>query len=206
MKKIFILIGFLVISNFNNAQSNSDSINSIVERYDNLIEESSSYKKYKVIEKERVKAFRKEIVASKDSLENIIVQQKAKQDKLNDNIDELEADLNNTQASLDKIKQKNDSISFLGIQMQKTTYRIISWLIIAILASISILLFINYRKSNIITQATKESMNNLEKEYEEYRRNAIEKQQQQGRQILDLQKSVKKKQTGTSTGNAKNNT
>jgi hypothetical protein len=39
-------------------------------------------------------------------------------------------------------------------------------------------------------------MRNLETEYEEYRRNAIEKQQQQGRKILDLQKSIKKKPGG----------
>ena len=196
----------MVASNFNYSQSSNDSIPSIVERYDNLVEESSSYKKYKVIEKDKVKAFRKEIVKSNDSLQSVISQQKKQQNELGSTIDNLKAELNETQIALDEIKQKTDSMAFVGLPMQKTTYRLVVWLIIVALIVLSIVLFVNYRKSNFVTQSTKESMKSLEKEYEEYRRNAIEKQQKQGRQILDLQKSVKKKTGSTNTGNYKNNT
>lgn len=206
MRKLFILICFMVASNFNYSQSSNDSIPSIVERYDNLVEESSSYKKYKVIEKDKVKAFRKEIVKSNDSLQSVISQQKKQQNELGSTIDNLKAELNETQIALDEIKQKTDSMAFVGLPMQKTTYRLVVWLIIVALIVLSIVLFVNYRKSNFVTQSTKESMKSLEKEYEEYRRNAIEKQQKQGRQILDLQKSVKKKTGSTNTGNYKNNT
>ena len=102
------------------------------------------------------------------------------------------------------LREKTDSIAFLGMQLEKSVYHIIVWSIIGVLAVIFILSFINYRRSNVITKATKESMKNLETEYEEYRRNAIEKQQQQGRKILDLQKSVKKKPGGNTAGPKKN--
>jgi len=202
MKKIYLLFSLLVISSYSFSQSDNDSIPSngslptIVDKYDQLIDDGSTYQEYNMIKKKNVKSFRDEILASKDSLENIINQQKSKQNKLNKNIEDLEEELAETKQTLDQLREKTDSIAFFGMQLEKSVYHVIVWAIIGILAIISILLFINYRRSNVITKATKESMKNLETEYEDYRRNAIEKQQQQGRKILDLQKSVKKKPGG----------
>ena len=202
MKKNYLLLSLLVICSYSFSQSDNDSIPSnnslptIIDKYDQLIEEGSTYKEYNMVKKKKVKSFRDEILASKDSLENIIEQQKNKQNELNESIDNLEEELAETKQTSGQLRKRTDSIAFLGMQLEKTVYHLIVWSIIGILAVISILLFINYRKSHVVTKATKESMRNLETEYEEYRRNAIEKQQQQGRKILDLQKSIKKKPGG----------
>ena len=202
MKKNYLLFSLLVICSYSFSQSDNDSIPSnnslptIIDKYDQLIEEGSTYKEYNMVKKKKVKSFRDEILASKDSLENIIEQQKNKQNELNESIENLEEELAEIRQSSDQLRKRTDSIAFLGMQLEKTVYHLIVWSIIGILAVISILLFINYRKSHVVTKATKESMRNLETEYEEYRRNAIEKQQQQGRKILDLQKSIKKKPGG----------
>ena len=202
MKKNYLLLSLLVICSYSFSQSDNDSIPSnnslptIIDKYDQLIEEGSTYKEYNMVKKKKVKSFRDEILASKDSLENIIEQQKNKQNELNESIENLEEELAETKQTSSQLRKRTDSIAFLGMQLEKTVYHFIVWSIIGILAVISILLFINYRKSHVVTKATKESMRNLETEYEEYRRNAIEKQQQQGRKILDLQKSIKKKPGG----------
>ena len=202
MKKNYLLFSLLVICSYSFSQSDNDSIPSnnslptIIDKYDQLIEEGSTYKEYNMVKKKKVKSFRDEILASKDSVENIIEQQKNKQNELNETIENLEEELAEIRQSSDQLRKRTDSIAFLGMQLEKTVYHLIVWSIIGILAVISILLFINYRKSHVVTKATKESMRNLETEYEEYRRNAIEKQQQQGRKILDLQKSIKKKPGG----------
>lgn len=202
MKKNYLLLSLLVICSYSFSQSDNDSIPSnnslptIIDKYDQLIEEGSTYKEYNMVKKKKVKSFRDEILASKDSLENIIDQQNNKQNELNESIENLEEELAETKQTSGQLRKRTDSIAFLGMQLEKTVYHFIVWSIIGILAVISILLFINYRKSHVVTKATKESMRNLETEYEEYRRNAIEKQQQQGRKILDLQKSIKKKPGG----------
>ena len=202
MKKNYLLFSLLVICSYSFSQSDNDSIPSnnslptIIDKYDQLIEEGSTYKEYNMVKKKKVKSFRDEILASKDSVENIIEQQKNKQNELNETIENLEEELAETKQTSGQLRKRTDSIAFLGMQLEKTVYHLIVWSIIGILAVISILLFINYRKSHVVTKATKESMRNLETEYEEYRRNAIEKQQQQGRKILDLQKSIKKKPGG----------
>lgn len=205
MKRYYILLILLLISNLVQAQIDEDSIPSIVDQYDRLIEESSSYKEYQMIKEKDVEAYRQELVASKDSLDNMIDTFKEEKSELKANIEGLQTDLENTERALEELQQATDSIGFLGMRLGKTTYHVIVWSIIGLLVVIAILLFINYRRSNVVTKATKESMKNLEVEYEEYRRNAIEKQQQQGRQILDLQKSVKKKSNSGNAGPKQNN-
>jgi|GEM_PF-1272496 uncharacterized protein YlxW (UPF0749 family) len=200
MKRYYILFLLVMIGALMQAQNDQDSISSVVDQYDELIEESNSYEEYKVIKKVDVKAFRKELKSSKDSLEKIIDAFKKEKSQLKANIKDLETDLKKTRNSLSDLQQAQDSIGFLGMQLGKSTYHILAWSMIALLLVICVLLFINYRRSNVVTKATKESMRNLEVEYEEYRRNAIEKQQQQGRQILDLQKSVKKKPNSGNAG------
>ena len=200
MKKYYILLILLFISNLIQAQTDEDSIPSIVDQYDKLIEESSSYKEYQMIKEKDVEAYRQELVANKDSLEDMIDTFKEEKSELKANIEGLQSDLERTERNLEELQEATDSIGFFGMRLGKTTYHVIVWSIIGLLVVIAILLFINYRRSNVITKATKESMKNLEVEYEEYRRNAIEKQQQQGRQILDLQKSVKKKPNSGNAG------
>ena len=200
MKKYYILLILLFISNLIQAQTDEDSIPSIVDQYDKLIEESSSYKEYQMIKEKDVEAYRQELVANKDSLEDMIDTFKEEKSELKANIEGLQSDLERTERNLVELQEATDSIGFFGMRLGKTTYHVIVWSIIGLLVVIAILLFINYRRSNVITKATKESMKNLEIEYEEYRRNAIEKQQQQGRQILDLQKSVKKKPNSGNAG------
>ena len=200
MKKYYILLILLFISNLVQAQTDEDSIPSIVDQYDKLIEESSSYKEYQMIKEKDVEAYRQELVANKDSLEDMIDTFKEEKSELKANIEGLQSDLERTERNLEELQEATDSIGFFGMRLGKTTYHVIVWSIIGLLVVIAILLFINYRRSNVITKATKESMKNLEVEYEEYRRNAIEKQQQQGRQILDLQKSVKKKPNSGNAG------
>ena len=200
MKKYYILLILLFISNLIQAQTDEDSIPSIVDQYDKLIEESSSYKEYQMIKEKDVEAYRQELVANKDSLEDMIDTFKEEKSELKANIEGLQSDLERTERNLEELQEATESIGFFGMRLGKTTYHVIVWSIIGLLVVIAILLFINYRRSNVITKATKESMKNLEVEYEEYRRNAIEKQQQQGRQILDLQKSVKKKPNSGNAG------
>ena len=200
MKKYYILLILLFISNLVQAQTDEDSIPSIVDQYDKLIEESSSYKEYQMIKEKDVEAYRQELVANKDSLEDMIDTFKEEKSELKANIEGLQSDLERTERNLEELQEATESIGFFGMRLGKTTYHVIVWSIIGLLVVIAILLFINYRRSNVITKATKESMKNLEIEYEEYRRNAIEKQQQQGMQILDLQKSVKKKPNSGNAG------
>lgn len=93
MKRYYILFLLVMTGALMQAQTAQDSIPSVVDQYDELIEESNSYEEYKVIKKVDVKAFREELKASKDSLEKMISSFKKEKSQLKANIDDLESDL-----------------------------------------------------------------------------------------------------------------
>lgn len=206
MKQWYFLLLILLFHQINFAQSNTDSLPSMLENFDAIIDDSGNYKEYKVVKKSDLQNIRNMIVSDKDSLATVIENLEANTSKLNNTISELEKELDETQTELNQLEEERDSIALLGLQLNKMTYHIIVWSIIGILLFLCVIVFINYRRSNLITRTTQENMNNLETEYEEYRRKAIEKQQQQGRKILDLQKSVKKKPGTGNTGPKSSNT
>lgn len=206
MKQCYFLLVFILFFQINFAQTSADSLPTILEKFDLIIEDSGNYKEYKVVKKSAIQQIKNMIISDRDSLMYIIENLEANTSKLNNTIESLEKELDKTQSELSKLKEEKSSIAFLGLQLNKTTYHIIVWSIIFILLFLCIIVYINYRRSNLITRTTQENMKNLETEYEEYRRNAIEKQQQQGRKILDLQKSVKKKTGAGNAGPKTNNT
>ncbi|MDR9401566.1 MAG: hypothetical protein RI558_09125 [Psychroflexus sp.] len=206
MKQCYFLLVFILFFQINFAQTSADSLPTTLEKFDLIIEDSGNYKEYKVVKKSAIQQIKNMIISDRDSLMYIIENLEANTSKLNNTIESLEKELDETQSELSKLKEEKSSIAFLGLQLNKTTYHIIVWSIIFILLFLCIIVYINYRRSNLITRTTQENMKNLETEYEEYRRNAIEKQQQQGRKILDLQKSVKKKPGAGNAGPKTNNT
>lgn len=206
MKQCYFLLVFILFFQINFAQTSADSLPTTLEKFDLIIEDSGNYKEYKVVKKSAIQQIKNMIISDRDSLMYIIENLEANTSKLNNTIESLEKELDETQSELIKLKKEKGSIGFLGMQLNKITYHIIIWSIIFILLFLCIIVYINYRRSNLITRTTQENMKNLETEYEEYRRNAIEKQQQQGRKILDLQKSVKKKPGAGNAGPKTNNT
>lgn len=76
-------------------------------------------------------------------------------------------------------------MSFFGMRMSKASFQTLFWCIIAILL-IGLLFFIfKFKNSNAITREVNNKFSELESEFEEYRRKAIEKEQKMGRQLLD---------------------
>ena len=188
MKNIYLLLIFL-LSFITQAQNNSNMIIA----FDSLIEASSSWKKYKLIENDEVIDFRKELVTMTGSID-------AKVGELEKNVKEANLEINNLKKQnqdLDKeltaLKSAKDEMSFLGLKMTKSSYSLMVWVIILVLLLILAFIIIKYRNRNIVTQELEENLKNTNKDFEEYKHIAIEKQQKLGRQLLDAQKKVQTK-------------
>ena len=76
-------------------------------------------------------------------------------------------------------------MSFLGILVSKATYNVILWTIIAGLLGLLLLFIYKFRRSNILTQIAKSNLSELETEYEDHRRRALEREQRISRQLQD---------------------
>lgn len=100
-------------------------------------------------------------------------------------ISNLKTNLANTQQDLDKTNAEKDSMSLFGMQMSKTGYNALMWAIIAGLLALLILFIYKFKNSNAITRQAKKSLAEIEEEFEEHRRIALEREQKVRRQLQD---------------------
>jgi len=97
----------------------------------------------------------------------------------------LKTTLSNTEDDLKKTKSEKDSMSLFGIQMSKTAYNMVMWTIIAALLGLLLFFIYKFKNSNAITKEAKKSLSEIEEEFEEHRKTALEREQKVRRQLQD---------------------
>ncbi|MGB5318546.1 tRNA (guanine-N1)-methyltransferase [Eudoraea sp.] len=107
-------------------------------------------------------------------------------------IESLNTKLKETTDNLTTVTDEKDSMSFLGAQVSKGTYNVILWTIIVGLLLLLLLFVYKFRRSNILTQDAKSNLSELETEYEDHRRRALEREQKISRQLQDEINKYKK--------------
>lgn len=154
-------------------------------QFDELVDKSGNWEKFKLVKKESIYTFKKALLDSikeqksllREKLDTISVQ--------SSRIKELNLNIQNLQSELDKEKNRNDSIDFFGLTIEKGVYSIIVWGIIAVLAILLVVFISRYTSSNGITRGALKDLEDLQNEYEEYRTKAIEREQKVRRQLQD---------------------
>lgn len=107
------------------------------------------------------------------------VQNQAKQ------IEELKTKLGNTQNTLDVTNTEKNNMSLLGMQTSKTNYNVIMWTIIAALLAFLLFFIYKFKNSNSSTREAKHKLEEVEIEFEDHRRTALEREQKVRRQLQD---------------------
>ncbi len=88
---------------------------------------------------------------------------------LNQRIDSLNTNLNATKEQVNELTTTKNSIRVLGIELNKTTYNSIMWLIVAALAAILGIGFLAFKRNFSVTVETKKELRDLKTEFEAYR-------------------------------------
>ncbi len=100
--------------------------------------------------------------------------------------------LEETTKSLAAVTGDKDNMSFLGLSVSKGTYNTLLWTIILGLLGLLLFFVYKFRNSNILTQEAKTSLAEVEAEFEEHRRRALEREQKISRQLQDEINKYKK--------------
>ncbi len=100
-------------------------------------------------------------------------------------IDDLKAKLGNTQTTLDQTNEEKNNMALLGMQTSKTNYNVIMWSIIAALTAFLLFFIYKFKNSNSLTKEAKHKLEEVETEFEEHRRTALEREQKVRRQLQD---------------------
>ncbi|WP_316933206.1 tRNA (guanine-N1)-methyltransferase [Maribacter thermophilus] len=165
-------------------------------QFDYVSKKSGNYRadgvRYEVVKESNLYKLRKNVLDSIAGFNKKISELKNTISEHETTITSLNKKLDETTTNLAAVTEQKDSMSFLGILVSKATYNIILWTIIAGLFLLLGIFIYKFRNSNILTQEAKQNLSELEKEYEDHRRRALEREQKISRQLQDELNKQKK--------------
>ncbi|MEW4924176.1 tRNA (guanine-N1)-methyltransferase [Algibacter sp. 2305UL17-15] len=100
-------------------------------------------------------------------------------------ISELKTNLSKTQGDLETTNSEKDSMSLFGLQMSKSGYNTLLWSIIAGLLAFLLFFIYKFKNSNAVTRQAKQNLEEIEEEFEEHRKTALDREQKVRRQLQD---------------------
>jgi len=162
---------------------------SIDSQFDYLYRKSGNYradgKRYEVVRTLNLDKLRQNVIDTINAANKKATQLKGVINTQESTIASLNEKLSETTKNLASVTDEKDSMSLLGAQVSKATYNIILWTMILGLFLLLLLFIFKFRQSNVLTQEAKTNLADLESEYEDHRRRALEREQRISRQLQD---------------------
>jgi len=153
--------------------------------FQQLIDRSGAWQNFKMLDRGKLAAFQRSMTDSINGVRSQLVAEKQKVKENESTIKELNDKITEIQAALDQTKDQKDSVSFFGALVSKGLYNTIMWGIVLALASLLVLYIYKFSNGNVVTKKSINDLNELQEEYENYRKAAIEREQKVRRQLQD---------------------
>ena len=137
------------------------------------------------VRRANLEKIRKNVTDSIKTLTKTIADLKAKDGDQQATVDAITDSLARIQTDLQVAKREKDNFSFIGISLQKATYSLIMWGVVLLLAVALAFYVYRYNQSHIVTTDTKKAIEDLQSEFDQHRKKAMEKEQKLKRQLQD---------------------
>jgi len=169
MNRVLILFSLLVITGWSNAQT-------LDEQFNTLKEDAGNYKQFKVVDEAALNNFWKTTMDSVRSLKNEKATLISEGTQKESTISQLETTIETKDNQIEELETQTSSISVFGAVMEKTTFIFISFFTIGALVVVLLLLLYQYKDNNRVAKEKVKAYDKLNNDFEEYKRNALEKQ------------------------------
>ncbi|MCF7561714.1 tRNA (guanine-N1)-methyltransferase [Sabulilitoribacter multivorans] len=197
IKSAVFLIFFSLFTFTSFAQTTSDdedklSLNSgtIDNQFEYVLRKSGNFRgtngqMYEAVKLSMLLTLRAHAIDSLKTLRKDLADTQAIVDAQAKEITDLKSNLGATKETLDKTNAEKNSMSFFGAQMSKTGYNVLMWTIIAGLLALLLFFIYKFKNSNAITRNAKKALEEIEEEFDEHRKTALEREQKVRRQLQD---------------------
>jgi hypothetical protein len=192
--KIKLLTGLLVfIAHFSFSQENSPSsggsLNSgtIESQFEYIYRTSNDFQGYEVVKKENLQALKSHILDSLKVYKDQIMVLKTEKASQSDSLVLLSGNLAQTQKEKEEAVVAKESFEFLGIAIEKRLYSSIMWSIVAILAAFLVFFSSQYFRSGSKIKKAQKDLEDIQSEFEQHRKNALERERKLKRELIDAQ-------------------
>ncbi len=195
MKKQLILAFVLIaVTTSFFAQANRKFIDtgSVNNQFDYLINKSYKYKNYKNVDINWLYKLKSNVTDSLSASKKLISNNYHIINTQKNTIDSLNTSLSLSKKSITNLTNEKQSISFFGIQFSKAFFKSLLFSIIGILIILLVYFIARFKQSNTITIQTKDSLKELEDEFDIHRKTALEREQKVMRKLQDELNKQKK--------------
>lgn len=185
---IFLITFLISFSTLFAQSSNKNEVeysNDIEGQFDKLYEKSNNYKDFKVVNRTLFQNLKKNTIDSISSLKKEIKGNDSIISKQKEKIEELNQSITITNTKLSKTNQEKEMISFIGIPFTKDGFKkIFCFTLLGLLILLAVFIF-KHQKSLKDTKLAVANLKDLENEYEDHRRRALEREQIVMRKLQD---------------------
>ena len=185
-----LVFASVLMMNQGNAQDSEENKPSLdggplKSQYEYLIEESNDYQEYKVIRKVWTNKFGRSLNDSLKAFDAAKQEARELAKSQLTQIDSLKLQLAATQDSLSNVNEEKDNMTLVGIPIQKSGYKTTMWSIIGVLVLLLGIFIFQFKNSNIVAKRAKETLNDVEEEFAEYKKRSLEREQKLRRELQD---------------------
>ncbi len=188
MRKITItvlIVLFIITNIFSQSTKQFIDTGSVKNQFDYLVDESNNYQDFKVVKASWLLKLKSSVI---DSLS-------ASKKKVSDNfyilnsqkllIDSLQTKYGESETVISNLMSEKETISLIGIQLEKSYFKTLFFLIVIFLIIVLIFFIIKFKQSNSITQQSILSLKQIEEEFAIYKEKAMAREQKAMRMLQD---------------------
>jgi len=158
---------------------------SIEAQFDFVYKKSNNYTQYKVVKRDWLIKLKTQTLDSLKKIEGELEKAEAKISDQQALIIKSEKSSEESNQKLAAVTNEKDAMPFLGMHTTKGTYSIIMWSVVALLLGLLGFFIFKFNQSNTITKEAQGNLKELELEFEEHRRKALEREQKVMRKLQD---------------------
>jgi hypothetical protein len=185
MKSLFLFTFALFISIAAFAQEAKKDTLTVLEQFDRIYRISSSYQEYKVVKKTTFKGLKNNVLDSIKLIDKELQLKNQQNRVLKDSLQNANTILSSLDSDMKLMTTEKDSIYFVGLRLNKSTYSIIVWSIIFILIVMLSYFIYQFKNSYIITSEAKSNLSEVEEELAIFKKKSLEREQKIRRQLQD---------------------
>lgn len=182
----FVIITQNIVAQKQLSKAQVDSLpNTIENQFTKIYRLSNNWQDYKMIKRNEFVSFQKNILDSVVNLKKDIVTKQLRIENHSKSTNALKEEIKSLKENLSLSIEKEDAISLLGMSLKKGTYNSILWGIISLLLIALSFFIFKFSNSYVVTKEAKDSLTDVENEFEHYKKKSIEKEQKLRRQLQD---------------------
>ena len=187
-----LVVVFAANTSFAQATKKFENSGTVNEQFDYLITKSNRYQEYKVVQINWLQQLQKNVLDTLALSESTISKKDAEILNQKTEINDLNTSLTAANIKIEELSTQIESISLFGIQLKKPIFKLLMFTTIGILAILLVVFIFQYKRSNAVTVQTKADIKELEEEFDQHRKRALEREQKVMRRLQDELNKQKK--------------